>query len=291
MKFLVAVLSVLIACATTTAAARSAAAGPVEFCPAQMRASNRLEANGKSVYSFDVHADSARTVSGEILADTNAGWFAFQFPAVELSADGGRYKSDYVEFSRDDFVSKELFVAFPANVTTINGWWVDKAQATGDGMGWERKGTVTCLPPAGTGAGLQPIRNVTAAGTDVTRTTPEPNDLKKMPGGNDVVYAVTPAKGLETACASPGSNATVTSPRQPNWPVGWKIRAPMKTLVEVAVSPEGIVKGTWVYQPSGTSAFDSEALIAAQGSTYAGGSAYCSPAPGLYLFSAVFTPN
>ncbi len=265
-----------------------ATSGPFEYCPARVGGSERLTSAASTLYSFELRAHSARTVSGSIDVQTKAGWFTIPFTDIALTAGRVRYRTAENAFERTTAVSPELFARFPAGVTTASMWWVASARAFGDGpFGWAAKGTVACPPIAGLG-----IPDRFTSPDVAVRVSAARIDLSATPRPGDTVAIAQPIPApLSTACRHPFTNARVIAVAGLNWPRTFRIWERRATFVEVAISAQGHVDGAWVYQPSGIEAFDLASLRSATLTEYAAGRAFCKPAPGYYLFVSAFIPR
>lgn len=214
----------LLACLACRPAAAAPSERPVEYCPTEILGSHRFEDSAGALYSFDLHGGSARTVSGTIVAQTDAGWFSIPFSSVTLVPDNGRYRNDNVSFTRNDFVSAALYVSFPPGVTKIERWWVDRAQTAGESVyGWDAHGVVDCLPPAGVG-----LRPPSAGERIADLVSPPVTNLQAAPDSKDSVIAAAPrADPGNESCAQPFVSARVRHAAQPRWPMGWTISKPL----------------------------------------------------------------
>jgi hypothetical protein len=288
-------LSIVIAVGAACLAATFGRANAlVEYCPAWisrvqtvgMSASSRAPA---ALWAYTLSANGARTVSGTVLAQTSAGWFEFAFDGVTLPEKQATYENTITRFKRLEYESVPLFVRFPKAVRILR-WWVDYASATGDeSFGWSSRGNVHCLPTAGTG-----VNEGTSDGLpDFVRSPPE-SDLSAMPPPGVPISVVSPVPepaGM-TACATPFTDARVLWKERAAFPPGVMMATVGITsatvAVEVFIGPNGHVDDASLYYPSGNRALDTSALNAAEGSTYAGGTALCQPSSGSYLFVVTF---
>jgi hypothetical protein len=245
------------------------------------------------VYSFVLGAESGRAVSGDVIAQTNAGWFSFSFPYTAIKADTGTYANSYLSFKRTEYRSKVLYVQFPSAVTTIDHWWVTAASSIGDGLGWEALGKQTCGP---FGAATQfSLEKHVHKGDDTILTSPPTFDLTALPLTGDLALKAEPAQApWQDTCSIPDTFARAVKAVGPDWPVTASgpvlLTRRITSVVEVSVSASGSVDDVEIYQPSGVAAMDDAALLAAKRSTYAAGSILCRPTPGRYLFRADFVP-
>lgn len=94
------------------------------------------------------------------------------------------------------------------------------------------------------------------------------------------------------SCAKPFVSATVTDPKQPDFPrivMDEGFGGLASSEIAVAVGPAGKLVDAWVWAGSGYSALDNAALRAARQSKYSGAISYCRPIAAMYLFRADFT--
>jgi TonB family protein len=235
------------------------------------------------VQYYDLRALGPRTIEGTILADTDAGWFTWDQPAVELTrmtytAIMPDYKTQFVVAE-----SPELSVRFPKPVT-IRRAWVATATARGDAQfGWDARGKVTCDPPDF--APDSSLRSV------FTKRTPQAGDPTPAPAPPMASALQASPPFPDTSCAQPFVAATVTDPVRPEFPSivrdeGFSGRA--VSVVYVAIDPHGNLADAWVFASSGYRALDNATLSAARRSKYAAPTSYCRAVSGTYLFKAVF---
>ncbi len=270
-----------------------------EFCPAKMSSVHVVANGGGSLYSATLGALSPRSVQADIEAQTENGWYSFAIPSIAITQQEITYKSSTVTFTRNESTSPLFYVRFPSDAGKVLRWWVTDATSAGDTvMGWDAKGKVTCPPLAS----LTPVIKVgkpgvaaPTQGSDALRArrvTPGRVDYDRTPGPEDVVRnAIAGAPAQDLSCAVPFAQTSVTRAIAPVWPMGYATRVPIEALVRVVVDAKGTLADAWVWQPSGGGAFDDAALASAKASFYAPGTAFCAPAPGDYLFRAIFRPN
>jgi len=278
------------------AATHGTARALAEFCPARISPVHAVANGGGSLYSATLGALSARNVQADGEAQTENGWYAFAIPSIAITQQEITYKSSVVTFTRYESKSPLFYVRFPSDAGKVLRWWVTDATSSGDTvMGWDAKGKVTCPPLANFIPVITVGKPRQTASTDewrAHRATPGAANYDRLPVASDMVLSATggaPAQNL--ACAAPFAPAIVTRPNQPGWPMGYNISSEIVTLIRVAVDAHGNVADAWIWQPSGGKAFDEAALASAKNSVYAAGTAFCAPAPGDYVFRAVFRPN
>lgn len=281
------VLTVASAAAVFLVQATQARADVMEFCPAHLNGFHAFASPHDGLISFYVAAESARTVSANVIVQSDRGWYTFQVKNANLVADVAHYESPTVRFDRTLYHTKPLYVQLPAGEGVVR-WWIYDATAVGDAtFGWDKRGDVTCFPQPEGETKFPPLANA-------PKRVNESYDLAELPGPSDSVLVVSPIPqpAEMTECAKPFVPASVVHATQPTWPSTVRsLLTNLTTEVEIAVNSDGSLAGAWVYTPSGIADLDLAALRAAEASTYRGGIALCKPAPGNYLFRADFDPN
>lgn len=244
-----------------------AAAGP--DCPAFIGDSYAFAAPNAGLTSLSLGADSARTVSGDILAHTNAGWFSFSFPPTVI-------QKGHLTTQRGDVLtvyrSNALYARFPANVYSIDHWWVSAASSSADG---KEGRNVPCLPRHSWSAAV----------------VQSPPPLSAPPVAEDPIILATPIPApWAIDCASPDHLSTAVKPVQPDYPesamslnLGY-----VSVQILVTIEPSGSIAHAEIYKSSNNMAIDAAALQAARASTYAPGMVLCKPTYGSYIFKADF---
>ncbi len=276
----------MITCALLLAA-RERAMAIAEYCPAEIDLSHGVGTSSDSapaqMWAYTLRAENARTVSGTIVAQTDAGWFAFPFRNAVLVGGNVDYRTIYASFSRREYESAPLYVRFPGPVKILR-WWIANATTTADAaFGWNAGAQYACLPQAGLGVST----GRSGSTFPLRRLTPEPNLSIPPPPGTPVVQAGTIAEPLGmTTCATPFTNAHARMVGEVGYPLGYRLHE--EVTVEVAIAGDGHLDDAWVYAPSGYEAFDKEAMRTVKSSEFVGGTALCQPAPGLYIFIVTF---
>jgi TonB family protein len=269
---------------------RARALAVTECCPARVGPFHPLDGKeSATLFSYDLSAESARSVTGTVLAHTEDGWYAVKFPETPLVQHTYDYQNPYAAFSRLTYESAPLYVRFPRPVT-IKGVFVRAARSTGDQvLGWDAAGDVVCSPPAGTEA--KPVPGAGALPDRQKLMNPR-TDLNALPGADaPIALAAATSSPVSADCAEPAKNAAVMEPGLLDYPDFERRRGASAVVdVEVAINASGALDGAWIFAPSGSKWFNEAALRAARTSTYAGGTAYCQPANAIYIFQAVFTP-
>jgi hypothetical protein len=266
-----------------------AAAAIVEFCPARMDAAHVFGGSYDGLIAFYVAAESARSVSANVIAQGESGWYTFQFQNAAIVADLAHFRSHTVRFDRTLYHTKRMYVRFPAAERIVR-WWIYDATSLGDtAFGWDQRGDYICLP--------QPdaYPNVKRAPLpDPPIRTNDSGDLLVPPGPSDTILASykTAAPADIAKCDKAFVPATVVRAISPVYPRSVRgLAVSVTSEIEVAINANGSLAGAWVYTPSGIPDIDAAALRAAEISTYRAGVAMCRPAPGTYLFRADFDPS
>jgi hypothetical protein len=80
--------------------------------------------------------------------------------------------------------------------------------------------------------------------------------------------------------------------RRSSWPLGFSPPSGhINLLVQVLVDANGSVADAWTYASSGSKLIDAAVLDAVRQSKYAAGTAFCVPAPGVYIVHWQFKPQ
>jgi hypothetical protein len=263
-----------IAAASTTSA--RAATGKVEFCPATASVAFPIGATfgtAARTFGYDLTAQTPRSVTATIIADTSAGWFSWTTGNVALSSTKreAHLRAMPRVFQLMPYViaaSPTLSVTFP-EALTLRHLWVSAANAT------------ACEVPAFEGR---------------SDTVPsDPADVARSPSALYPVALATPAQPpfASTGCDQPFSADTVIKAEAPDYPVGVREMdvGPVGVAVEVALDRDGNIVGTWIYAGSGFAELDRASLQAAPKSTYRGSISYCRPVYSTYVFLTNFMPG
>lgn len=284
-------LLVLVGCLFLGALCNAQALAIAEFCPAVLGDPHVVADGGGSLYSTTLTAQAARTVTAEGEAQTENGWYAFSIPATAIAQQAVRYATPQLTFTRNEPSSSIFYVRFPEGAGKVQRWWITYAQSSGDTlMGWDAKGKVGC-PPYAHVFGPRPSPNPALyAQFAANRISPPALDYDRMPGSEDVVLAAAASAGEHVSCDKPFDDSSVKHAVAPQWPIGYSTTVDLETLVRVDINADGSLADAWIFQPSGAKAFDDAALTAARQSKYAPGRALCQPAPGEYIFRALFRP-
>ena len=269
----------------------------MEYCPASIdRASAVGVPDGapSTLWVYTLNALSSRTVSGSILAQTDAGWFSFSFPMTLLPEQLVHYRSEYVAYSRSEFESAPLYVHFPVPVR-IQRLWVQSVKSTGDQVfGWDAKGLTECGPQAGLPDMTQPIprsallsaQSPTGIGELPDRVAPPEPDLRLAPPAGTPITAAANASAPDelSFCATPFTDASVVAAPQLNFPNGGQWRGTVWVSVIVAIGITGNLQDAWIDASSGYPMIDKQAMQVVRATTFAPGTALCHRAEGMYRY-------
>jgi hypothetical protein len=265
-------------------ACHARAAAAIEFCPARItKIYSKPKASDATTYYYQLQALASRVVEGNIIADTDAGWFAWVQQPVQLT------RTTYVSESRSMKLwyrvaeSPELTVVFPQPVA-IRHAWIAIAQTHGDHFfNWDARGRVTCEPPD---FGVSKYPNTTKE-----VRSPVPGDETPAPAPPPANAAASVMPFVVANCAKPFVSATVTDPAEPEFPASLKevgFGGTATSEIAVAIDQHGNLVDAWVWAKSGYPGFDDSALRAARRSSYTGAISYCRPISATYLFRADF---
>lgn len=101
-----------------------------EFCPA--RVAHVLSVDGtRDTYAVQLSAGSPRSVTGQLLLETGAGWFRAPFAPQQLLK------------TKNGIESAPIYVTVSTNASLMNVWL---AQAASDDSAWASHGLVACAP-------------------------------------------------------------------------------------------------------------------------------------------------
>lgn len=268
-----------------TLACNASAAAATEFCPATLtKVYKKSTGADATTYYYQLQALASRIVEGDIIADTDAGWFAWTQQPVALTRSTYSDESRSLKLWYRIAESPELTVVFPQPVA-IRHAWVAIAQAHGDHFfNWDARGRVTCEPPDFAPSTYPHAKE---------QRSPQPGDETPAPAPPPA-QAVTSVMPFTIAkCAKPFASARVSDAARPEFPESVKDQGfdgVATSEIAVAVDPHGTLLDAWVWAKSGYPALDSAALRAARQSTYTGATSYCRPIAATYLFRADFTP-
>ncbi len=255
-----------------TASARAA----VEFCPATASVATPADAAfgaPSRTFNYDITALTPHIVTGTLIADTTAGWYAWSVNGVALGNTTRSWRPQFLprQFYLKPYTiaaSPTLAVMFPVALA-IRHMWFTSAGAT------------QCDVPSFDAASDQVPPN-----SDEVGAIPSP------------LYALANAMPAQppfafNGCDRPFSSGTVQKAVSPDirnvmGGVGDQLLA---ATVKVALDPTGHIIEAWIFEGSGNAGFDGAALRAARLSAYSGSVSYCRPVNGTYVFIANLIPG
>jgi hypothetical protein len=240
-----------------------AARADVETCGAHLRPlvglTQQPNANA-ATYAYVLRADTGRSVQGQIVADTDHGWFEWAFPTIPLTQRPVTVHVRGIEMNGKDYESDPLYVAFPPG-TVVKHAWVEQAKTTGETFfGWDARGSANCSLPD---FGDSDPRGV-------------PDVPPSLSNGASVVTALTTDARLAADCEQPFIHSTVMSiPRieqsdfsGPTYGVG---------VFAVAIDNTGAVLDAWTFGSSGNPRWDTAASAALRLAKFQPPVSYCVP--------------
>jgi TonB family protein len=273
-------------CLVLAVVCRGRAQAITEYCPAEVGMFHAVDHDDASLslYAFTLSAESARSVGGTVLVDSNGGWFVVQFPPAQLTAHTYNYASNYVRFTRTEYESEPIYVRFPLAVKVENAY-LAQARSTGDQLfGWDARGDVSCV-------GIDSMVTDTPWIKSRLQILNPRIDLDAQPPAGATVANASATSAPNPACTQPTAESTITKAASPVFPPQDQGRTTSASVyIKVAISAAGKVDDAWVYYPSGSKSLDAAALAAAKASTYQARVWRCQPVPGIYLFIAEFNP-
>jgi hypothetical protein len=254
---------ILFALATLILGHPGAARADVETCGAHLRPLVGLvqqpNANA-ATYAYVLRADTGRSVQGQIVADTDHGWFEWAFPLTVLTQRPVSVHVRGIEMTGKDYESDPLYVAFPSG-TIVKRAWVEQARTTGETFfGWDARGSASCSLPD---FGDSDPRGV-------------PDVPSSLPNGASVATAMTTDALLVADCAQPFAAATVVSvPRieqsdvsGPTYGIG---------VFAVTIDNTGAVVDAWTFGSTGNPRWDTAASAALRQAKFKPPLSYCRP--------------
>jgi hypothetical protein len=258
------------------------AAAMVEPCPAHASVLQpSAKAPGATVFAYTLGALSKRTVDATMIADTNRGWFAWSVAGVPLESVTRTDTAGTFPVKYEAWVSKELSVAIPGDVT-VNHAWVTSGSATGDStFNWGARGTHACdvpgfdAPPSPAPAPPPPLASVAALAADmpVAKATAAPFEIGTCE--KPFVPAAIVSGPPLNASALGGQNEGL---------------AAEAAVIDVALDGGGNIVDAWI-EASTHSAFDKLAMGGALHTTYRGAVSYCRPAEAIVKYTAWYQPT
>jgi TonB family protein len=267
----------LLALALTNARAAEPTPAPsIELCPVYDGYMGQVS---PSVYSFDLTAQSARTVHGNLAIETDRGWFRLPFGPFALTSATRHFANLMgTSFTDTNFRSPIMYVNFEHPVTILN-WWVERGAA--DLADWTSAGLFTCYPNVRSDPNSKYNWRIAAS---------ESNLYTQLPAGTRPMTAIAAPPIEKTDCAKPFADATIDKQVSPTYPFSGAM--PVSTSqIKVTIMPDGRIVDAKVFKSSGIEAFDIAAMDAAARSTYHPKIAYCRPTIGVYLFKVTYVPR
>jgi hypothetical protein len=243
-----------------------------ELCPATL--GPLQAASTSSTFSYDVRALTPRTVDATIVADTDAGWYAWSVGGVRLHvAQIAMRGSPSPRAAQSD----PMVVEFPSPVR-IHHAWIATAAAPGETIfGWGASGVVACDVPEYASRDEAPA--APAKTPPLAASVPVPARATAMAAPFSFVCAVPFAPSAVTAAVKPMLPSGAFSPGD----------NPAAVVIDVALDARGIPYDTWIGASSGAvPGFAQSAISAARSSEYRGAVSYCQPVKSIYLFRLDF---
>jgi hypothetical protein len=268
-----------------------------EFCPAHIGTVGLQsivpldESNGlATIFAYAVNGAAPREVYGSVIVDTDKGWFTFPFTRAHLTRRIYHFSQGLRRWTFPTAESEPLYVGFPMPVRIVSAY-VNAAHATDDPtFNWDAKGDVVCGPPAGLEAPPPPPppKGAVHAKLDDPRS-----DLNGEPAaGAPVASATSIGPPGDLSCKEPFTQATVTHEMPVDYPSqDADSRRPGTAFVDVAIDGAGNLLDAWLSVETDSRPMNDAALRAARLSTYKGGTAFCKPANGVYIFRVEFDPR
>lgn len=257
--------SVIVVALFVSGIARAAAAH-LEICPGERGAIFPVSGS-TALYAYDVLALSPRVLSGTVTFDTDAGWFTASFAPVPLSASPRYVGSHGPNEPFKAYSSGPLYVQFPQNVE-IRNWWLLSAASTGDSVGWQAHGTVTCTPEV-------PPSFVSAANR-VTLDAATQATFTQAPASQASIVRAVPIAPLAVGhCAVPFREASVHAAGLTNLNEAPTFMQPHWATIQIVIEPDGTVKNTAIDVPTGDEAYDAQLVKWIQRSQFFPRIVYC----------------
>jgi len=125
----------------------SRASAVTELCPAYASPLNALDAVGDAktatLFSYELDALSASTVSGTLAVQTDKGWFAAPFGPVAMTPHPETFNFTGLIFTRKSVFSAPLYLRFGMPVTVVRAF-VTTASTDDTAFSWPAHGPVAC---------------------------------------------------------------------------------------------------------------------------------------------------
>lgn len=286
----------LVACVFFFCVMPERALAVTEYCPATVEMtpvgaaspSPVATASPTSEYRFDLHAESARSVSGTIVAHTSDGWYSFDVNAVALIERQQHWQDQFAMFKRQGFASDTFYVDFPHAVDVASAFF-SAAETSGESVfKWDAKGRVPCSGGVDrldtVIVALPRKRNVSPV--HMLDESPEPA-ISSLPHFKAAALSSPP---FPINCEKPFMQAGAIEAVAPTFPEVERFGSFYEavTVVQVAVNAGGTLDDAWIFAPSGSGFFDAAAVRAAKESRYSPMVSFCQNVPSTYLYKAVF---
>lgn len=276
---------------TSADAAREACVAAVTIGAVSMPAADHDQPIGPArLFAFQLSAGKDRIVSGNLVLDTDRGWFVAPFSRSHIAAVQRRFTWSYGDFTKTSWESNVMYVDAGAPVS-VKHYFLD-ALTTPDITAPHATrcyNTYGVKVPSLRQPQVAPPRTVDALPRMLDRA-----DLTASPTAGTATIAAKPSPPLASAaCADPFLNARGFDFHYPAYPM----RAPDMgivhgtTLVDVYIDENGAPRDAWIDRSSGLFEFDASTLQAAQQTSYKPAIAYCIPIPTVYIFRADFDQN
>lgn len=236
----------------------------VETCGAHLRPLVGLTQQPNSsatTYAYVLRADTGRSVEGKVVADTDHGWFEWEFPMSALSQKPIAVHVRGIEMNGRDYESDPLYVTFPPE-TVVKHAWVEQAKTQGETVfDWDARGWLNCSLPD---FGDADIRGV-------------PEIPPSLPSGASATTAKVTDARLDAECEQPFIHADVVS--MPRLGEHGDSSGPTSGVgvYAIAIDDKGAVLDAWTVGSSGNPRWDTAASTALRLAKFAPPVSYCLP--------------
>lgn len=225
-----------------------------EFCP--VRLATFAPTSQSATYAYTVDAQSPRSVSAELVADTDAGWFSWHFPMTVLHPAKRTVTAGIYTVESNVLASPVMYVTFPRAVHVTHAF-ARQATTSGESVfGWDAEGGVSCEPPA-------PRDFATIA----VQAAPAPVAAPVVAEPVDAPFGST--------CAKPFADASVTQLARTTLSADYTAAPGNAVLVDVALDKSAAVLDAWLLGTSESVNYDQAALRIAKASAYSPAISYC----------------
>jgi len=236
----------------------------VETCGAHLRPLVEVSPQPGSVaatYAYVLRADTERSVEGEIVADTDHGWFSWNFPRIWLTLQPSKMTiRAWYSLTGRDYESAPLYVTFPAG-TVVHRAWVEHAQTSGEkDFGLDARGNATC------------------AVDDFGDPSPyDPPAASAPTAGTSIIAAAPTDPRFTPACDHPFVKSAFSNVPRLQPPQEMSGAMSGSAVIAVAITSAGKVLDAWPISTSGNIKWDMAATIALRDATYTPPISYCIP--------------